>query len=182
MIAMDPDYYEDEYKILDIDVKNVCDLLEKMGAVKVFDDKRTTTSFENSDKSLGRNGKHLKVVEEGKVKISFSQPFSEGKREEIKFKTTRVKEVFDFLNRLGFDPVAKSVSKRISYELNGADFDIDIFPEIPPFLEIDLGDSGLVLETILRQLGLRGNIQIKAGTTEIYKIYGKDYFEMFKIK
>ena len=48
------DYQENEVKILDINVLQVCSNLDKLGAPKVFDDDRVFTTFDT------KNGKYRK--------------------------------------------------------------------------------------------------------------------------
>lgn len=176
------EYLEIEWKVLGVNVPDLCTILERMGALKVFDEERIVTSFDDSKHNLIKSSKHLKVTEEEKVKISFSQPIGKNSKEEVKFKTERKKEVFDFLKRLGYLPIARSKSKRISYEWNGIDFDIDTFPQIDPFLEIDLGDSNKTLDNILKKLELLHLDTVQMSTPEIYEFYGKDYFKIFAIE
>jgi hypothetical protein len=88
----------------------------------------------------------------------------------------------DFLSRIGLFPIAESTSHRISFELDSIDFDIDEFSGIPPFLEIDMGDSAVSAKEILEKLQLSSHEVLDVSTPGIYEKMGLDYFEMFKIK
>jgi adenylate cyclase class IV len=48
-------------------------------------------------------------------------------------------------------------SHRISYELGNIDFDIDKFPNIPAFLEIDIENLEISVEELLKKLDLDSN-------------------------
>ena len=90
----------------------------------------------------------------------------------------------DFFHELGLDPISKVKAKRISYELGKIDFDIDKFPVIPAFLEIDiefLEEEGYELEQLLKELGLENNKTVVMGTEDIHSLYGKDYFNEYKV-
>ncbi len=61
---------------------------------------------------------------------------------------------------MGLDPISKVSVTRISYELGKIDFDIDSFPAIPSFLEIDIEyieEEGFTVQSLLKKLGLENN-------------------------
>lgn len=85
---------------------------------------------------------------------------------------------------MGLKQISSVQAPRISYELGKIDFDIDKFPAIPPFLEIDiefLKEEGYELETLLKKLGLENKKVVTMGTEDIHKLYGIDYFEEYKM-
>ncbi len=179
---IDRDYVEMETKILDIDVESVSARLTKMGAAKVYDGERLITYLDTKDRRLQSKGQILKVTDEGSVKVSISTPI-EGhatNTEQIKYKASRRKEAVDLLDRLGFRAFAEVRQRRISFELDGIDVDIDLFPQIPPFAEVDMADNPLSLDTFLEQLGIATNKRVIMSTPEVYKKYDKDLFELFK--
>ncbi len=105
-------------------------------------------------------------------------------KEAIKFKTSRLKETMNFFHQLGLNPISNVRENRISYEMGKIDFDIDKFPAIPAFLEIDiefLEDEGYKLDDLLKKLGLENNRVVVMGTEDIHKLYGIDYFEKYKV-
>lgn len=179
---VDRDYIEIETKILDVDVESVSTRLTEMGAVKVYDGVRLITYLDTDDRRLQSKGQILKVTDEGSVKVSISTPI-EGhvtNTEQIKYKASRRKEAIDLLDRLGFRSFAEVRQRRISYELDGIDVDIDLFPQIPPFAEVDMADNPLPLDTFLGQLGIAANKRVVMSTPEVYNHYEKDLFELFK--
>jgi adenylate cyclase class 2 len=165
-----------EIKVLDIDIEAVETGLASLEAKKVFDSERTITYFKNESNVEP----FLKLTEEGeKLKLSSQNP---GTNQEIKLFVSRKEECIQLLASLGFTPISEVNAKRISYELGTIDFDIDEFPEVPAFLEIDLGDKpSLTLDELLSKLGLGGNQKGQMSTPEIVKHYGKDYFELYKL-
>ena len=176
------DYIENEVKILNIDAQEVAKLIERLGATKVFDGKRVFTTFDTTDRFYTKNNTIIRLTEEGKLKLSVSYMNENGDKETIKLFTSRKKETVDFLSRLNVVPIARVESHRVSYELDDIDFDIDKFPKIPPFLEVDIGaDSKYSLDELVRKLRLDGNELVSIGTEDIYSKYGKDYFELFAV-
>ena len=173
-------YLEKESKILNVNVEELIEKLKSLGAVEVFNDNRVITHFDTKEGTYMGESKVIKITEEGKVKLSYSGKTSEGK-EDIKLTVSRKEEAVDFLNRIGLFPISESKSHRISFEWEGVDFDIDTFPQIPPFLEIDLGNSSHTLEDISEKLELQKNEIAEMGTPAIYGKYQLDYFEIFKL-
>ena len=179
------DYKEHEIKVLDVDVDSLTKRLEEIGAKKVYDDSRTIITLDTKNREfLGQKDKLIRVTDEGSIKVTMhvnqSQPETKAA---IKFKTSRLKETLDFFHEMGLDPISKVNAPRISYELGAIDFDIDMFPAISPFLEIDiehLTDEGYTLESLLEKLGLEGNKIVVMGTEDIHKIYNIDYFQVYK--
>lgn len=180
------EYKEQEIKVLDVNIKQLVEKLEKMGAKKVYEDTRTIIALDTKDRSfLNQKDKLIRVTEEDSIKVTMhiNQSNPEAK-EEIKFKTSRLKETLDFFHQMGLDPISKVQAPRISFELGKIDFDIDYFPAIPPFLEIDtkhLEDEGYTVDSLLKTLGLEENRVVVMGTEDIHKLYGINYFEEYKV-
>lgn len=177
---IDPDYVDKETKILAVDVEGISSRLKEMGAEMVYDGVRQVTFLDTDDGRLQSNGQTLKVTDEGSIKVSISTPVDGDEKEQIKFKASRRKEAVDLLERLGFRPFAEVRQRRISYELNRIDVDIDLFPEIPPFAEVDLRDNDMSLDKFLTELGIASNERVVMSTPEVYKRYGKEFFDLFK--
>lgn len=162
-------YLEKEIKILNINVANIKRKLEEQGAKKVFDGKRIRTSFDNSEKNLINKGIEIRITEEGETKLSLDDKTASEGKISIKLKISRATEMEDFLARLDIKPVSRVESHRISYELDNIDFDIDIFPEIPPFLEIDLENFSGNVEELLKELNLENSEVFTSSTTEFFQ-------------
>lgn len=175
-------YQEHEIKVLNVNIPELQKRLGSIGAKKVFDDDRVFITLDTKDGELKKDKKLLRLTEEGKIKLSISSINAGGKKETIKVFTSRTQETLDLLSKLGYFPISKVKSHRISYELDDIDFDIDQFPEIPAFMEIDLGSSETDISELLEKLGLVDNEQVIMGTEDIFTHYGKDYYELFKIR
>jgi adenylate cyclase class 2 len=169
---------ENEIKILNVDPKAVSKRLEALGAQKVYEDNRVITHFDTPDGALAGEGKQVKVTQEGTVKLTVTSGVNTTTPTEEK---KRIEGDINAIPELaGLQPISKVTAPRISYELGKIDFDIDTFPGIPPFLEIDTTDVD-DLEALLTKLGLESNERVVLGTPGIYTRYGKDYFKEFRI-
>jgi len=181
------DYKEHEIKVLDVNVQELAKRLEKIGAKKVYDDDRTIITLDTPERMfLSKKDKLIRITDEGNIKVTMHVNQSKPEiKEGIKFKTSRLKETMDFFHEIGLDPISKVKASRISYELGKIDFDIDKFPAIPAFLEIDIEfikEEGYELEQLLKELGLENNKVVVMGTEDIHNLYGKDYFNEYRAK
>lgn len=175
-------YMEKEIKVLNVDTSKLKKRLEELGAKKVFDDNRIITTLDTKTRFYHGQDKLLRVTEEGSVKVSLhinnSKP---NMKQVIKYKASRAKEVFDLFEGLELHPYTRVSAHRTSYEYNGIDFDIDEFPSIPPFCEIDLENLNVPLSNLLDSCQLSDLKVVDIGTEDIFKSYNLDYFELFKI-
>lgn len=172
-------YAEHEIKVLNVDVKGLQEKLETLGAKQVFNSERTITYFDYPTSQFKTDKVDFKLTEEDSIKLSYTSHTENGK-ETIKLRVSRKQEAVDLLAKLNLFPITEVVSHRTSYEWEGVDFDIDEFPQIPPFLEIDLEDSKENINSILEKLDLSENQKGEFSTPEIYKLYNLDYFDIFK--
>lgn len=182
----DNEYKEHEVKILDVDIEKLKSKLEQIGAVKVYEDVRTIIALDTKDRMfLDKKDKLIRITDEGSTKVTMHVNQSNpNTKKAIKFKTSRMKETLDFFEEMGIKPISKVEAPRVSYELGKVDFDIDKFPKIPAFLEIDTEDlenEGYSLEKLLEVLELQDNKMVIMGTEDIHKLYGIDYFEVYKV-
>lgn len=179
------EYKEHEIKVLDINIDSLTKKLEEIGAKKVYDDIRTIIALDTKDKLfLKEKDKLIRVTDEGDIKVTMHVNQSKPEiKAGIKFKTSRLKETMDFFHEMGLDPISTVKVPRISYELGKIDFDIDSFPAIPSFLEIDIEhieEEGYTVESLLKELGLENNKVVIMGTEDIHKLYNIDYFQIYK--
>lgn len=179
------EYKEHEIKVLDVNMEELEEKLKELGAEKVYDDMRTIFAIDTKDRMfLNEKDKLIRVTDEGSIKVTMHVNQSKPDiKEGIKFKTSRLKETMDFFHEMGLDPISKVKHHRISYELGDIDFDIDKFPAIPAFLEIDtenLEKEGYTLDELLEKLNLKDNKIVVMGTEDIHKLYDVDYFDVYK--
>mgnify|MGYP001039519140 CR=1 FL=1 len=179
------EYKEHEIKVLDVDVDDLVSKLESIGAKKVYDDERTIFALDTKERKYMKDyDKLIRVTDEGSIKVTMHIHQSDPNiKEAIKFKTSRLKETMDFFHEMGLDPISKVTQHRISFELGKIDFDIDKFPAIGAFLEIDIEhieDEGYTVNELLEKLGLKDNRVVVMGTESIHEEYGIDYFEVYK--
>ena len=162
---------EYEVRVLEINVEEIKEKLNKLNAVLVEDvlQKRYVYDFNPINPSkwirLRTNGLKTTLT----IKNIESQDISGTKEIEIEvsdFDTTN-----EMLKELGYNPKGKQENKRIKYELNGVEIDIDTWPKIPTYLEIE-GKSEKEVYDILNLLGIPKE---NATTLDVQGIYEKVY-------
>ncbi|MFF4339428.1 class IV adenylate cyclase [Kitasatospora sp. NPDC001540] len=77
------------------------------------------------------------------------------------------------LGKLGYQPKAYQENRRSSWTLGGAAIEIDEWPLIPPYLEIE-GDSADHVHATATALGLPLAELTSENTTKVYRRYGID--------
>lgn len=84
---------------------------------------------------------------------------------------------FDTTNRilgmLGFTPKAYQENQRRSFTLDGARLEVDIWPGIPPYLEIEADSKDEVIR-VAKLLGYDETDLTSVNTTKVYARYGID--------
>lgn len=85
------------------------------------------------------------------------------------------------LGVLGFTPKSYQETKRTSFILDGAQAEIDTWPRIPPYLEIEAGSKDEVVR-VAALLGYAEEHLIGENTIKIYARYGIDLNEITDLR
>lgn len=87
----------------------------------------------------------------------------------------------ELLGRLGFRAKAYQENRRTSFELDGAALEIDEWPMIPPYLEIEADNRERVIEVAAR-LGIDESRLTGENTVKVYARYGIDLGELAEVR
>ena len=167
-------HIEIEERVLDINSEEVIKRLEVLNATKVgewhqrryvydFDPKR-----ENEWIRLRSNGYETTLTFKNIEKNSIDGT------KELEIEVSDFDETNQLLNVLGYKAKAYQENKRIRYSLNGVEVDIDSWPLIPTYLEIE-GKSIEEVRKIEELLEVDTNKITSLNCQDIYKqIYGID--------
>lgn len=85
------------------------------------------------------------------------------------------------LGVLGFAPKSYQETKRTSFILDGAQVEVDVWPRIPPYLEIEAGSADEVIR-VARLLGYGENELTGENTIKVYARYGIDLNEIPELR
>ena len=168
------EHIEYEVRILEIDVEKIKMQLNQLNAVLVEDvfQRRYVYDFNpvlpNKWIRLRTNGKTNTLT----IKNVESSNIDGTKELEI------VVDDFDTTNKileeLGYKPRGIQENKRIKYNLNGVEVDIDTWPKIPTYLEIE-GSSEEAVYNTLKLLKIKKEDATSLDVQSIYEqIYGFD--------
>ena len=162
---------EYEVRVLEINVDEMKSKLKELNATLVEDvfQKRYVYDFNPVNPSkwirLRTNGTKttltIKNVESSKIDGT-----KEVEVEVSDFDTTN-----EILNELGYIPKGIQENKRIKYDLNGVEVDIDTWPKIPTYLEIE----GISEEEVYNTLELIGIPREKTTALDVQSIYREIY-------
>ena len=164
---------EFEVKVLDVDVESVRARLIELGANKIgeFDSRRFVYDF-----SPVKPNSWLRLRQQGtQVQLTIKEIEHDG------VEGTRELEVvvddFDNMNailqKLGYQSRAYQENRRESWELDGVQVEIDFWPRIPAYVEVE-GDSEESVMRVLGKLELNAGVVTSENTTKVYARYGLD--------
>lgn len=173
---------EIEERVLDIDVEKIIKKLESLGATKVgeWHQKRYVYDFnpirENEWIRLRTNGEKVTLAYKNIEDVSLSGT------KELEIEVEDFEKTNELLNILGYMPKAFQENKRIRYLLEGTEVDIDFWPLIPAYLEIE-GSSKEEVEKIENILEVDKEKITYLNCSDIYKsIYGIDSSKIKELK
>lgn len=179
---------EIEVKFLNINKEELEKKLLEIGAHKVGDFFYKRQVFDYPDLSLDKKGAWIRLRDEGdKIQLSYKQRLGmqgnsgndEGMKE-IEFSVDNFEETAKFLYELGLSNKFYFENKRTRYEKDNIEFDIDAWPLLEPYLEIE-ADTWEDIYKAIDWLGFDKAEMKKFSTTQIYALSGindKDYSKL----
>ncbi len=169
-----PTIIEKELKILEIDPLQVQEMLISLGATKVFEGSVHDTYYDTSDKTLVGEKKRIRIRKKGTYHlITFKEriPASGIKSaHETEIIVEDPKEIDTLLQTYGLIPTWEKSKHRISYTYGGVTFDIDMYGNIPPILEIEATDKKTIMQRI-DKLWLQKKTTATFGAHGLFKHY-----------
>tara|TARA_B100000683_G_scaffold271897_2_gene313967 strand:+ start:291 stop:887 length:597 start_codon:yes stop_codon:yes gene_type:complete len=174
---------EIELTFIDIDTNEIEKKFIKLGAQKVGDFHYRRIVFDQNDFSLDKKAAWVRLRDEGdQITLTFKQRLGNNVRDKLDgddgmyerevivsdFDATR-----DILLKAGLIEKMYQENKRTRYILDGVECDIDTWPLLEPYLEIEGSNWKSVHETV-DKLGLNQENGMKISTNQIYRMKGLD--------
>jgi adenylate cyclase, class 2 len=139
---------EIEVKFLNINPSEIEAKLEKIGAKKIGEYFQRWFSFDYPDWRLDKEGAWIRLRDEGdgKIKLAFKKRLgmknqdatvNDDGMEEIETHVDDFDKVALMLEKIGLVAKHYAEKKRTRWEKDDIEFDIDIYPELEPYLEIE---------------------------------------------
>ncbi len=136
---------EIEIKVLDVDKEKIISKLESIGAKKVFDGKLASIKFDFDDGRISKNDELLRIVNSGNETVLTFKGKPENSefkvREEIEFKLSNDPNLIKILNLIGIKEKSFHEKFRTSYVFKDIRFELDSYPGLPTYLEIEASDE-----------------------------------------
>lgn len=175
---------ESEYEItvLDIDVSEIEKKLESIGAIKQgeYFQKRNLYNFHEEYRGrfirLRTNGEKTTLTIKDK-----SAKKEIGSVKELEIEVSSFEKTNEILELLGYEHNTYQENKRIIYKLGHIEFDIDTWPMIPTYLEIE-GKNKEDVEKMIKILDIDEEKLSLDKVSEIYKKYGIDIHQYKELK
>ncbi len=147
---------EIEVRFLEIDVASLAEKLAESGALDKGENLLEEIIYYDHDLNWRDSGRFVRLRKsKGKISLSYKHHHSEGMDgvEEIEFSVGDWGKAALFLEKIGLVPFRRQQKKRHSYVLDGVSVDIDTWPRIPTYVELE-GGSEAAIRRAAGRLGL----------------------------
>ncbi|MDO8593782.1 MAG: CYTH domain-containing protein [bacterium] len=147
---------ETEVRFLDIDKDALIARLKELGAEDAGEIMLEEVIIYDKDLTWLGEKRFIRLRKSGNTtKITYKQHAANPKdgAHELEFEISDMDAATDFFERIGLLPYRRQQKKRHTLRLNGIVFDIDTWPRIPTYLEIE-GQSMESLKEAAEMLGL----------------------------
>lgn len=172
---------EFELKFLEVNVPELEKKLLQIGGKKVGEYDYTRTIFHFYDLNMERSKGWVRVRTDGKeITLTYKENIKE-KSEDGSMKNVGMKEIevvvddykktCELVKAMGFVLDSNEKNKRIRYQKGDVVFDIDFWPFIPTYLEIE-SSSFEKVKAAARELGFNPDAGIIGAAGTVYKKYG----------
>ena len=100
---------------------------------------------------------------------------------ETEMEVPSIEEVNSILEQLGFSFRNYQEKNRATYSVDGVEVDIDSWPMIPSYVEIE-NDSNELIKSTIERLGLQEHEIVSCNTADVYKKYGIDLYAFRELR
>lgn len=176
--------HEIETKVLDIDAAAVKKKLAELGAKETQAVMLRVDWYRPKGTAEGEDPWFLRIRSNGDRRHEVTWKAKSDilgtarKHKEINFIVEQPEKVAELFEEFGLEKYAYQEKERTSFALKGWIFEIDQYPNMPPFLEIEGSSEGHIHEAItLLGLGDR-KTWAKGERLLIQEIYGLDWYNM----
>lgn len=166
------------------DVVNLVDILNKSNCMEILN----SDTMIDFVQTLGINGnKWIRLRESGNtVTLAVKHILLDNGSKiqqllETEIEVTGFEETNDLLLQLGFVHKSYQEKKRIRFMLRKHEIDIDFWPGIPPFMEVE-GTSEDDIDNLLNCIGFTLMESVSCTADDIYRMNGKNMFSSRELR
>lgn len=172
---------EYEVRLLEVDVDKFIKGLKQVGAEFQWDrlQKRYVYDFKPKE-----DGKWIRLRTNGEETTLTIKNVTSTKidgTEELEIEVDDFEKCNLILGELGYIPKGYQENRRVRYLLNGVEIDIDFWPLIPTYVEVEGKNEEEVYE-VLELLGYEKKDVTSMDVDSIYQKYGYQLEEIFELK
>ena len=167
-----------------IKVNNFTELLEKENLIAILNKEELISfleKFHNNSKKWIRLRKTNKKTTLTVKHILADNDTNIQQMMETEMEVPSIKEANELLRALGYSHKCYQEKKRVSYILNNHTIDIDTWPGLPTYMEIE-GEDEEDINSILNLLGYSIKDTVSCTVDEVYKKFGKDILNIRELK
>lgn len=175
---------EIETKVLDIDIENIKAKLVALGAEKSAENRLVVDWFRFKGEKSGEEQWFLRIrtYSDGRNEVTWkakSDILGTARRhKEINFDIVEPEKLADLFEEIGLEKYAHQEKDRTSFTYKDWQFDIDQYPRMPAFVEIE-GKSEEHVKEAMTLLGLENNrTWAKGERILIEEVYGLNWYDM----
>lgn len=181
---------ECEVKFLEIDPEIIQQKLQEIGAVKEGEYFYRRRVFDYPDLRLDKKGAWLRLRDEGnRVTLTFKQRLgikshdgsqSDESMEEVEIEVSSFDKTAMLLEKLGFMEKFYQENRRIRWVKGDTEFDIDTWPQLESYLEIE-APTWAKVDQAIQELKLNPSDKKVFSTNQIYKLKGVNELDYKRI-
>ena len=177
---------EIELKILNVNEEEIEKKLVLLGAKKKSDVIIKEKIFDFEDNRISKNNELFRLRKNGdKIEITYKYSKENDKEfldhEEIETEIKDFEIMIEIIERLGLKIIKDREKRRISFILKDVHFEIDKYPEIPAYLEIEAQNKGDI-KKLVEELGYSMKDTTSKTATQVLKQYEVDNSNFLKFK
>lgn len=176
--------YEIETKVLDIDEGQIKSKLVDLGASKIQETRLIVDWYRLKGVKEGEDDWFLRIRSNsaGKHEVTWKAKSdilgTARKHKEINFLIAEPEKLADLFEEIGLEKYAHQEKDRTSFSYKGWQFDIDQYPQMPAYLEIE-GESEEHIKEAMQLLDIANNpTWAKGERILIQETYGLDWYNM----
>lgn len=176
--------HEIETKILDVDPKSVAARLRELGAHQIQDTKLVVDWYRPKGTKPGDDPWYLRIrsYSDGTHEVTWkgkSEVLGTARRHrEVNLTVSDHAACGELFEELDLERYAHQEKYRTSWELSGVRFDLDRYPGMPPYLEIEAGGEAEIRRAI-ESVGLSGHKTSSEGERVLIETeYGLNWHDM----